>query len=224
MAYNRNHVNAFMNAAEAQLFATSVGPALKELGTADLKRRLVRARTLRDKNRDLLRRQKLKTQARTGYMTGIHGTANERTGKKAVAFDEALKRFEAEAAAREKRAKTSAKKSAKKSTATKQSAPTRNAGKRKGPGMPAAKVLRQALEKKRDAASGRADAAPTRSTKATSTGPAGASAPFDGVRPTPPSVRAAAVESRLEASNLKPIQGHTSTQVRHAQAKRDSRG
>ncbi len=197
MAYNRTHVKAFMNDAEASLFATSVGPALKALGPAELQRRLVRTRTLRDKNRDLLRRQKVKTQARTGSKTGVGGTANERTGKKAAAFDEALKRFEAEAAAR---------------------------GKRKPASMPAAKVLRLALEKKKAAAGRRADAAPTRSAKATSTGPAGAAAPSDGVRPTPPPVRAAVVESRQQASNLKPIQGHTSTQVRHAQAKRDSRG
>jgi hypothetical protein len=37
-------------------------------------------------------------------------------------------------------------------------------------------------------------------------------------------VRAAVVESRQAAANLKPIQGHISSQVRLDQAKRDQRG
>jgi hypothetical protein len=41
---------------------------------------------------------------------------------------------------------------------------------------------------------------------------------------TPPNVRAAVVASRLEDSGHARVQGHTGTQVRKAQAKRDQRG
>jgi hypothetical protein len=211
MPYNRSHVRAFLNAAEISLFASSVGAGLKALGAAELQRRLVRARTLRDKYRDLLRRQKLKTRERTGSKRGSTGNANERTAKKAAAFDQALKRFEAQAKALRAAPAAAPKARAKKSPA-------------KPRGEAAAVVLRRALEAKNAALAARAETAgQALSSKAPAqlrnAGPGGA-----GIAATPPDVRAAVVESRQAAANLKPIQGHISSQVRLDQAKRDQRG
>ncbi|MEO8079557.1 MAG: hypothetical protein ABI641_03440, partial [Caldimonas sp.] len=88
--------------------------------------------------------------------------------------------------------------------------------------VPAATVLREALEKKHAAEAVRAAvAAPSHHAK----GSAGATgvAP-GGLGPTPPAVRSKVVASRMHEANLEHIQGHTSTQVRQAQAKRDQRG
>lgn len=249
MPYNRAHVRDFLNAGEIALFESSIGPALKQLAAAELQRRIVRARNLRDKYRDLGRRQALKTRARTGSKKGPGGNANERTAKKAVALDEALKRFEAQAKATRVRdaaagrARTTAKKatttgtgaagkktagktpsgkaSSGKATSAKKAAGKKAAGSRAAPRSsqrvePAAVVLRRALEKKQAALDARAGPVLPHGDK-------GAAAASGGVGPTPPDVRAAAVVSRQNAANLKPIQGHTSTQVRQAQAKRDQR-
>jgi len=212
MAYNRIQVRAFLSASEIDLFESSLGATSKALGTADLRRRLQRTRTLRDKSRDLLQRQRLATRTRTGNKGGTSGVANERTAKKVTAFEEMLKRFEAEANARE--ASTN-KSPAKRASSGKASAPSSS--------RPAAVVLREALDKKEAAREGDASditsaggaKAPTRSN---------AKAPTGGVQATGPSTRARAVASRLADSNLSHIQGHTSTQVRRSQAKRDQKG
>lgn len=236
MPYNRNHVRAFMNASEIELFEASLGSDLKSLSTAALKQKLQRTRRLRDKSRDLLHRQKLATRTRTASKLGTSGMANERSAKKAAALDEALTRFEqalAKSEAADARAIDKGKAVAKggsakpaKKTGAKQSGATKIAtkiaakkavAKPKPRQVPAAVVLRQALKKKQAA-------------EAATTGPAGKpsrrrSGPAaGGMLPTPPDVRAAAVDSRLDAANLAQIQGHTSTQVRKAQAKRDHRG
>lgn len=210
MPYNRIHVRAFLGAAEISLFESSLGDHITTLGAADLKRRIERTRKLRDKSRDLLRRQKIASRARTGSKGGSSGSANERTAKKAKALDEALKRFEAQ----HKRVEAAANKparAAKNKVAAKR--PRRRA---------AAVVLRDALQKKHAAeAVHNAALHPGRSAKA----PAehGDAQP-GGLAQTPPEVRAAVVSSRLHQANLAQIQGHSSAQVRKTQSKRDRRG
>lgn len=222
MSFNRNHVRAFLAKTEIDLFESSLGADLKTLTAADVQRRIDRTRKLRTKYRDLLQRQKLATRARTSSKEGTSGEANERTAKKAKAFDETLARFEAHAQhleAAEKKAAASSKRTAKAgSTATRKTAAKKRPAKRKL--VPAAVMLREVLEKKRDAATSALAAQPTRSSKA----PASSTASVGGVGATPPHVRAAVVASRLEQSSLKRIQGHTGTKVRMAQAKRDHRG
>ncbi len=222
MPFNRNHVRAFLAKTEIDLFESSLGADLKALTAADVQRRIDRTRKLRTKYRDLLQRQKLTTRARTASKVGTSGDANERTAKKAKAFDETLMRFEAHAkhlVAAEKREVARSKIKAKAgSTATPETAAKKPPTKRKL--VPAAVTLREVLEKKRGAEKSALTAQPTRSRKA----PASSTASIGGVGATPPEVRAAVVASRLEQSGLKRIQGHTGTQVRRAQAKRDHRG
>ena len=221
MSFNRNHVRAFLAKTEIDLFESSLGADLKALTAADVQRRIDRTRKLRTKYRDLLQRQKLATRARTASKAGTSGEANERTAKKAKAFDETLARFEAHAndlEAAEKRTAVRSKSTAKAgSTATRKSAAKKQPAKRKL--VPVAVMLREVLEKKRGAEMSALAAQSTRSRKA----PASSTASIGGVGATPPSVRAAVVASRLDQSGLKRIQGHTGTQVRMAQAKRDHR-
>lgn len=248
MPFNRNHVRAFLAKNEIGLFESSLGADLKALSAAEVQRRIDRTRKLRDKYRDLLRRQKLATRARTGSKRGISGEANERTAKKAKAFEETLARFEAQAkqlaaaakkaASKSKKspakaksaatpkpaAKTSAKTSAKSAGKSAAKTAAKSAAKKRPPKkqlVPAAVMLRGALEKKHAAESLELAGRPTRSHKA----PAQSSAaPISGVGATPPDVRGAVVASRLEQAGMARIQGHAGTQVRRAQGKRDHRG
>ncbi|MEO5696192.1 MAG: hypothetical protein ABIQ60_03530 [Burkholderiaceae bacterium] len=225
MPFNRNHVRAFLAKTEIDLFESSLGADLKALSAADVQRRVDRTRKLREKYRDLLRRQKLALRARTGSKTGNSGEANERTAKKAKAFDEALARFEAQAkhlTAAAKKATVKSKGPSKSTTTAKTAAKT--SAKKRAPKkqlVPAAVMLRGVLDKKRAAEALTSSARPTRSRKAPARSP---TAPRSGVGATPPDVRATVVASRLDQSGMARIQGHTGTQVRMAQAKRDKRG
>jgi hypothetical protein len=219
MPFTRNHVRAFLARTEIDLFESSLGAELKALSAADVQRRVERTRKLRDKYHDLLRRQKLATRARTGSKTGSSGEDNERTAKKAKAFDETLARFETQAKHLAAAAKKAAAKSPAKSARTAKTAAKPPA--RLPRLVPAAVMLREVLEKKRAAEALALASRPKRSHKAPALPP---TAPIGGVGATPPDVRAAAVASRLDQSGMARIQGHTGSKVRIAQAKRDQRG
>lgn len=95
MAYNRRQARAICNDTEYELFTASLADSITELTPAQLRAKIKRARTLRDKNTDLFRRQSLAMQESTGSKRGGTGSANQRTEQKARLFDEVLKRFEA---------------------------------------------------------------------------------------------------------------------------------
>jgi hypothetical protein len=94
MSFNRNHARALLTGAELELFNLSLGDAAEELPPRTLVAKIGRTRRLRDKYRDLLRRQKLAIRERTGSKRGASGVANVRTQQKAELFQEALARFE----------------------------------------------------------------------------------------------------------------------------------
>jgi len=95
MAYNRRQARAICNDSEYELFTASLADSITELTPVQLRGKIKRARTLRDKSTDLFRRQSLAMQESTGSKRGRTGSANERTEQKARLFDEVLKRFEA---------------------------------------------------------------------------------------------------------------------------------
>ena len=95
MAYNRKQARAICNDSEYELFTASLADSITGLTPAQLRGKIKRARTLRDKSTDLFRRQSLAMQESTGSKRGKTGSANERTEQKARLFDEVLKRFEA---------------------------------------------------------------------------------------------------------------------------------
>lgn len=83
---------ALLNASEARLVASSRGTALTGASPAELRKKVARARALRDKWRDVHARQRRGTQqARRARGTA----ANERSREKSDLFDQVLARFEA---------------------------------------------------------------------------------------------------------------------------------
>jgi hypothetical protein len=95
MAFNRNHARPLCTDAEYVLFTASLADGIAGLTPAQLRDRIQRTRRLRDKYRDLFKRQRLTTRARTGSKKGERPDSNIRTGAKARLFDEALGRFQA---------------------------------------------------------------------------------------------------------------------------------
>jgi hypothetical protein len=94
MTYTLAQAGKLLNANEFALFSASRADALKTLTAARLRAKVKRARTLRDKFRDLFKRQRLVTRSRTGNKAGASGAANQRTRRKAELFAEVLQRFE----------------------------------------------------------------------------------------------------------------------------------
>lgn len=94
MLITRDKANRLLTQPEMGLFGDSRNPALRGLSEKALVSRVDRTRKLRDKSRDLLQRQKLKTRDRTGSKTGTFGVANQRTSDKGEILDDILRRFE----------------------------------------------------------------------------------------------------------------------------------
>jgi hypothetical protein len=93
MAYNRNQARALCSDTEYRLFEASLADNIGRHGPAALRSHVERARRLRDKYRDLHKRQRLATRARTGTKKGNAPERNARTEQKARLFDEVLGRF-----------------------------------------------------------------------------------------------------------------------------------
>jgi len=89
MANDRRLARQLSTRSELDLISASYADAIGRLSKRALNSNIARARRLRDKQRDLYRRQRLAGRARTGTK---HGTA-ARTAQKARLFDEALSRF-----------------------------------------------------------------------------------------------------------------------------------
>ncbi|MFZ7094892.1 hypothetical protein ACOPJQ_12750 [Luteimonas dalianensis] len=126
MQITRAKATALLNKGEMQLYDDSRQNALRGFTASQLDTRITRARSARDRSRDLVRRQKLASRARTGSKRGASGTANQRSKDKAAIMADILKRFEAglkdakkrekEEAAAERKKAAVAKKTAKKAT------------------------------------------------------------------------------------------------------------
>ena len=95
MAYNRNQARGICNKTEYALFASSLKGEVEKLPQARVQSGIKRSRTLRDKYRDLHKRQRLATRDRVGTKKGIKPDTNARTEQKAKLFAEVLARFEA---------------------------------------------------------------------------------------------------------------------------------
>ena len=196
MAFNRSHARRLCNASELTLFESSVGAELASLSEAQLKARIVRARNLRDKQQDLLRRQKLATRARTGTKVGASGVANQRTEQKLKLFSEALARFEARLASVEAASARAAVRAAAAS------------GKKAVVRMPAGK---KAAAKKPPAKKPPAKKPPAKKSKVRGAGFVSAQA------------RDASNQMQLKKSRSRPIQAHLRSAGKRSQARRDSR-
>jgi len=208
MRLNLRSARALCTANEFGLVMASGGAGLGALTEARLRQKIVRARTLRDKYRDLLRRQRLA--ARRPGAKPARDDANARTAAKADLFEQTLSRFvdrlaQVRAAARKAAAK---KTGAKKATAKKpQKKVAQKAAETKpGPTRPAAPKPRRSLK---------------------------APAPSTPLAPKvqPPAARGFVSEKaaqsarnvRLKSMNARNVQAHVSARGRRNQARRDSR-
>jgi len=128
MAVTRAKATTLLNATEMGLFDDSRANALRGHTEAQLARLVIRARTARDRSRDLEKRQRLASRKSTGSKSGKSGQANARTGEKAELLADILTRLQdqhretAKAAKAAARAKPVAKKAAAKKTTTKKTA------------------------------------------------------------------------------------------------------
>lgn len=95
MAYTLTQARVLLTAAELAVFDQSRAGPVKELTAARLRGKVTRARALRDKYRDLYRRQSVATRKAAAGKRAAAGGDNERTSKKATVFEEVLERFEA---------------------------------------------------------------------------------------------------------------------------------
>lgn len=94
MAYNLQTARSLCTAPELELVRASFATGADVPPRARLKLQILRARALRDKYRDLWRRQRLANRDRTGSKLGARTGSNARTKEKAQLFAETLARFE----------------------------------------------------------------------------------------------------------------------------------
>lgn len=197
MAYTPAQAVKLLNAGEFALFAASRADALKTHTAARLRAKVRRARALRDKFRDLLKRQRLATRTRTGSKAGVSGVANQRTRQKAEVLAEVLQRFE--------------KRLAQVEAAEARAARTK-----------AAVQARVALSRKR-----RADAARVATRQPSTSAKAPAKPPdrvTQVLRSTTESARSAQHAMQFNIAGQQAVRGHVSAKGRRNQAKRDKRG
>jgi hypothetical protein len=158
MAYNRIQAKKALTAQEYELFELSLGDRIDGLDPAALRNAIARTRRLRDKQRDLLQRQRLASREASGSKGGKTGLANVRTAQKAQMLDEALVRFEkrsavlsarADAAARRASARRAAesRKASKAAGKPVRSKPGKRTGKPHGPQREVSAKATQSLPK-----------------------------------------------------------------------------
>jgi hypothetical protein len=139
---------------ELELVEASTPRNVKALTPGRLKQKADRARTLRNKYRDLARRQRLEARGKTRPRSRRAAQGNENTVRKAELFDDALARFLAQLDARKKAATTKAGGTSKKTRAAKPATPAKRAGgkQRRGGSSPAAGQAKPASPRKPGAA------------------------------------------------------------------------
>lgn len=165
MAVTRAKATALLNKTEMGLYDDSRANALRDHSEARLTQLVSRARTARDRARDLEKRQRLASRKTSGSKSGRTGVANARTGEKAELLADILGRLEtrhrdvakaAKAAAKAKPAKTAAKqrtpakvakKAAAKKTVTKSAATAKTAKTAKKAALPKKSVTSASASK-----------------------------------------------------------------------------
>ncbi|GGI21177.1 hypothetical protein [Oxalicibacterium faecigallinarum] len=204
MAYQRTQAQKLLTVAELALFDAGRTSEIGKLSKPELRSKLERSRKLRDKYRDLYRRQRLAIRNASGSKAGTGGNANRRTQEKEEIFAESVARFEARLAKIEKQEDREFEK-AQKAASSK---------------VPAAKMLKKAVAKKLVAAKQSGTAASTRAAKASKGKVGEAKAQKKNV-----SKSARAVESTqlTQQSRGLAIGAHQRSQAKRSQAKRDSR-
>ncbi|WP_293780569.1 hypothetical protein [uncultured Oxalicibacterium sp.] len=204
MAYQRTQAQKLLTAAELALFDAGRTSEIGKLSKPELRSKLERSRKLRDKYRDLYRRQRLVIRSVSGSKVGAKGNANHRTQEKEQILAESVARFEARLAKIEKQEDREFEK-AQKAASSK---------------IPAAKMLKKAMTKKSAAAEKSGTAASSRASKASKGKVGEAKAKKKNVSK---SARAVEPTEMTQQSRGIAIGAHQRSQAKKSQAKRDSR-
>lgn len=109
MPITRAKATRLLNQKEMSLYDDSRINGLRRLDAKALASRVTRARTARDRARDLVQRHKLASRERTGSKRGRSGVANQRSKDKAELLADILKRFETRLREVERETKAAAK-------------------------------------------------------------------------------------------------------------------
>ncbi len=197
MATTLIQARKLLTAAELEVFVVSRGQGLTGLSAVQLRGKVKRARTLSEKYRDLLQRQKLATRDRAGTKMGRSGAANARTAEKAALFADVLESFSRRLAQVEAAQARAEQKAAAVKTKV-----------RLAPATPRSKV-----------ATAKVGATP-RSPKAPSKAPVAAR----NVGPSSESARVARHAMQPKQSGQQNVHAHIAARGRRNQAKRDGRG
>ena len=226
MTFTHSQATQLLSSSEMELFNASQAAGLAKLSGAQLKANVHAARTARDKFQDLLRRQRLESRDRTGHKDGASGDDNARTEQKLQALTEVLHRFEAHMATNGSDAAATAG-----TTGTTKKSKTSNAKDApetqktpETPETPAPSLgglmadVRSALEHKKElTAAHSASGTPAGNTHANDIAMQGSL--HSG---TSESARQARHQAHFQETGSAAVQGHTSTQIRRDQAKRDA--
>lgn len=213
MPFNKAQLRSLCTAAEFSLAQKSLAPDLGKLSAADLVKNIKRARALRDKNRDLYKRQ---TRA-AGKGTG----QNLRTSEKAQAFDQVLKAFEDQLAQLKQASPVSSKKTAAKKTAAKKTAAKKPAKKPTAQARVAAKSARKKARAEKVKAKKSTALTSKKALAAAEKKSPAATVRWGGFASK--AAQDAGKRAQLQQSRSKPILGHIKSAGKRAQAKRDGR-
>lgn len=196
---------------ETRVVKKALPSEIKKLSVADLQNIIKRMRKLRDKQRDLYKRQILKAR-QPGNTSGAKGLGlNARTKEKAVFFDNVLGIFKERLLLLRRKTKTAKPKTA--------------IGKKKSKPLVQDRRAPKAANKKTEVAKEKTILAINPSSKHNPSATR-KNAPPKGVAAggyISQGAQASAQRSQLQQSRSRPIQGHISSAGKRAQAKRDSR-
>lgn len=209
MSITKSHILKLCTLAEARLAEESLPSKINKLSVPDLQNNIKRMRRLRDKQRDLYRRQTLKARLQ-GKISGAKPLGlNARTKEKAVFFEKVLAVFEERVSFLRQKTKTTEPKTA--------------AREKKFKPLVQGRVTTRATNKKPAAPEPKKTSVITPSSKSNLRAMK-KNAPPKGVGAgayVSMGAKAASQRSQLQQSRSKPIQGHIMSAGRRAQAKRD---
>ncbi len=94
MAISKKQARPLCTQREWELVSDSWNPELQQLDASRLRQKVQRARTQRDKYRDLARQQAGEARGKRASRSTRPAQSNESTRRKAQIFDEALERFQ----------------------------------------------------------------------------------------------------------------------------------
>jgi hypothetical protein len=218
MAITRTTAQRLCSAPEFELVEASLPPSARQLTPGRLRQKVTRARRLRDKYRDLAKRQRLEARGKRAPQRARPAQGQENTERKAQLFQETLERFETQLSRTAADAAPDTAGAAKNATAKKATAKKATAKKATAKKTTAKKATAKKGAAKKGAA--KKGAAKKATARPASPGKAGAAA-MKGAR-SRPSVRGP--QDAKQQARGATSRAHTRASNQRTQGRRDNRG